>query len=185
MLLFWLTTDVIVHQSSNKELELSQDLVDGALIGSFLNLALQDVVHLDDLLICISEVVFAPVAVWHCHRWSNWRWSNCEVLYDHPLRLTKLFAESHQLEIFISHLSENLIALISVENLLPVFGLIEIFVEVLNIDGEALLYEFWLLVAASTCLRVTQSTFFRSRVVVDIIEFLLRILALNQKFVLI
>lgn len=62
MFLLWLPTQIIVHESCHKELELSNDLVDGALIGALLNLVSENVVHFDDLLICKCQIILASVA---------------------------------------------------------------------------------------------------------------------------
>jgi hypothetical protein len=70
-----------------------------------------------------------------------------------------MLVEAHQMKIFISDFSEHLESLISKENLFSIFGLIEIIILILNFDGQALFSEFWLLVAATTRLRVADSPF--------------------------
>ena len=70
-----------------------------------------------------------------------------------------MLVEAHQMKIFISDFSEHLESLVSIENLFSIFGLIEIVIEILNFDGQALFAEFWLLVAATTRLRVADSPF--------------------------
>jgi hypothetical protein len=43
-------------------LELSDDLVERALIGALLNLVSENVIHFDDLLICKCQIILTPVA---------------------------------------------------------------------------------------------------------------------------
>lgn len=67
MLLFWLAAKIIVHESSNIELELSKNFVDRTLVRPLLDLSLQQIVHLDDLLIGVSQIILASVEIWHRH----------------------------------------------------------------------------------------------------------------------
>jgi len=163
VLLLWLAADIVVHESSSEELELCQDLVDGALVGSFLDLALEDVVHLDDLLVGVSQIILTPVHIWHGDRWSDWWRSHSKIFDDHPLWPSMVFVEAHELEIFISDLPEDLEAFIRVQNLLSILGLIKVFIEVLDFDGEPLLCQLWLLVATASSLRIADSSFLRTR----------------------
>tara|TARA_B110000285_G_C14610797_1_gene374855 strand:- start:341 stop:532 length:192 start_codon:yes stop_codon:yes gene_type:complete len=59
--LFWLPAQVIIHESCYKELELSDDLIERALIGALLNLVSENIVHFDDLLICKCQIILTPV----------------------------------------------------------------------------------------------------------------------------
>lgn len=96
MLLLWLTAEVIVHESCDKELELLDNLIDCARVGSFVDLIFQNIVHLDDLLICVSEIVFTPISTRHCNTWSDWRWCDWQVLKDHPFWSALLEVEAHE-----------------------------------------------------------------------------------------
>ena len=62
MFLLRLSTQIIVHESCDEELELSNDLIDGALIGALLDLVLEDIIHFDHLLICECQIILASVA---------------------------------------------------------------------------------------------------------------------------
>jgi hypothetical protein len=87
------------------------------------------------------------------------------------------------MEVFISDLPEHLEGLVSKENLLPVLGLVKIVIKVLNLDGQTLFAEFWLLVTAATRLGVTDSPFLGNGILVDIIEFCLCAFARIQELV--
>ena len=65
MLLNGLTSNFVVHECCNKVLERRPQLIDYGLVGSFLALLLQDVVHLDDLLVSIGQVILAPHGASH------------------------------------------------------------------------------------------------------------------------
>jgi len=118
---------------------LSQNFIDGTLISSFFNLHFEYVVHLNDLLVGISQIIFASVAVWHCNRWSYWWWGNGQVFDDHPFRSALMLIESHQLKIVVSYFSEDLVRLISKQDLLSILRLVEIFIQILDLDSQALL----------------------------------------------
>ena len=59
MLLDGLSCDLIVHKCRNVVLQTSPNLIYNGLIRTFLALLFQNEVHLDDLLVCIGQVIFA------------------------------------------------------------------------------------------------------------------------------
>ena len=59
MLLYWLASDLVVHQSGAVVLERCSKLINDRLVGSLLSLLSQNEIHLDNLLVGIGQVVLA------------------------------------------------------------------------------------------------------------------------------
>jgi hypothetical protein len=79
-------------------------------------LSLQNVVHFDDLLVSIGEVIFTPVTIWHRYGWSHWWRSNRKIFEDHPFGSPKILVEAHESKIVIFDSAENVVGLVSIEN---------------------------------------------------------------------
>lgn len=94
-----------------------------------------------------------------------------------------VLVEAQQMEVFILDLPEHLVGLVSKEDLLSVLGLVKVVIKVLDLDGQALFAEFWLLVTAAARLSVTDSAFLGNGILVDIIEFCLCTFARHQELV--
>lgn len=185
MLLFWLSAQVIVHERSDVVLETLKDLIDCALVSTSINLHLEDVVHFDDLLVGVCEIVLAPVAVGHCNRWPDCRRGNRQVLDDHPFGPALRLVEAHKLEVFVFDFPKHVEGFVGKEQLFLVLRLVVVLVKMLNLKPKTLPRNLWLLVATASVLGITDSAFAACGLIEHELKPHLGTLAAEQKLVVV
>ena len=117
MLLGWLTSNLVIHQSCHEVLKSCLELINDCLICSFISLLFKYRVHLDDLLVGICQVVLTSHSAGHSNRGSYTWWSDCNISEYGPLRSPIDRVQAHYLSIFIAD-PQGMLAGISVFSIL-------------------------------------------------------------------
>lgn len=136
VLLLWLASDVVVHESRHVELQQRLDVVQHRLVRALLNVSFELIVHLEDLLVGVSQVVLRSAHVGHLDRWPDTGRSHNQVLDEHPLWSAKGLVEAKQLEVLVRNASQDLVDVLGLQELLSVFGCIKVVVVMLSCNSE-------------------------------------------------